>query len=175
MPNVGQHFKDLAVCPRCENPRIRIRRRVHAYMPWRCRRCNRVFRTPKVQEFVFSSGEYARGYIDAAAIPRLESRSRRRRNYLRKRKAKKALVGMVVMAGIGFIIWWILQDEYRTLDSTPAITSILAPSHTPTPTHPPHLRHLDEKQYMLELINDCLLYTSPSPRDRQKSRMPSSA
>ena len=25
------------------------------------------------------------------------------------------------------------------------------------------------------LINICLLYTSPSPRDRQKSRMPSSA
>ena len=25
------------------------------------------------------------------------------------------------------------------------------------------------------LICDCLLYTSPSPRDRQKSRMPSSA
>ena len=27
----------------------------------------------------------------------------------------------------------------------------------------------------LRLINTCLLYTSPSPRDRQKSRMPSSA
>ena len=26
-----------------------------------------------------------------------------------------------------------------------------------------------------EIIQDCLLYTSPSPRDRQKSRMPSSA
>ena len=26
-----------------------------------------------------------------------------------------------------------------------------------------------------ELQNVCLLYTSPSPRDRQKSRMPSSA
>ena len=25
------------------------------------------------------------------------------------------------------------------------------------------------------VIGDCLLYTSPSPRDRQKSRMPSSA
>ena len=25
------------------------------------------------------------------------------------------------------------------------------------------------------LVRDCLLYTSPSPRDRQKSRMPSSA
>ena len=24
-------------------------------------------------------------------------------------------------------------------------------------------------------VKDCLLYTSPSPRDRQKSRMPSSA
>ena len=27
----------------------------------------------------------------------------------------------------------------------------------------------------LEGVRDCLLYTSPSPRDRQKSRMPSSA
>src|SRR5665213_4143153 len=26
-----------------------------------------------------------------------------------------------------------------------------------------------------QCINSCLLYTSPSPRDRQKSRMPSSA
>ena len=28
---------------------------------------------------------------------------------------------------------------------------------------------------ILEVSNICLLYTSPSPRDRQKSRMPSSA
>ena len=28
---------------------------------------------------------------------------------------------------------------------------------------------------ILDLYTDCLLYTSPSPRDRQKSRMPSSA
>ena len=27
----------------------------------------------------------------------------------------------------------------------------------------------------IEFLKDCLLYTSPSPRDRQKSRMPSSA
>ena len=26
-----------------------------------------------------------------------------------------------------------------------------------------------------DVVSDCLLYTSPSPRDRQKSRMPSSA
>ena len=32
-------------------------------------------------------------------------------------------------------------------------------------------RHLDNGTS----VNSCLLYTSPSPRDRQKSRMPSSA
>ena len=30
-------------------------------------------------------------------------------------------------------------------------------------------------RYALLLHTNCLLYTSPSPRDRQKSRMPSSA
>src|SRR5674476_1637138 len=30
-------------------------------------------------------------------------------------------------------------------------------------------------RYLIPLFSDCLLYTSPSPRDRQKSRMPSSA
>ena len=29
--------------------------------------------------------------------------------------------------------------------------------------------------YRMVNVNTCLLYTSPSPRDRQKSRMPSSA
>ena len=31
------------------------------------------------------------------------------------------------------------------------------------------------RKYESDLSRDCLLYTSPSPRDRQKSRMPSSA
>ena len=33
------------------------------------------------------------------------------------------------------------------------------------------------KNEIVDIVNsmDCLLYTSPSPRDRQKSRMPSSA
>ena len=31
------------------------------------------------------------------------------------------------------------------------------------------------RSYRLERVRNCLLYTSPSPRDRQKSRMPSSA
>ena len=32
-----------------------------------------------------------------------------------------------------------------------------------------------EKWGLTDQARDCLLYTSPSPRDRQKSRMPSSA
>ena len=40
--------------------------------------------------------------------------------------------------------------------------------------------HLSNEAQQLQKVNDklrdhCLLYTSPSPRDRQKSRMPSSA
>ena len=34
---------------------------------------------------------------------------------------------------------------------------------------------MDERQSSFEASTSCLLYTSPSPRDRQKSRMPSSA
>ena len=33
----------------------------------------------------------------------------------------------------------------------------------------------ENKARAKQLDKDCLLYTSPSPRDRQKSRMPSSA
>ena len=32
-----------------------------------------------------------------------------------------------------------------------------------------------EQGWTVKKSNDCLLYTSPSPRDRQKTRMPSSA
>ena len=32
-----------------------------------------------------------------------------------------------------------------------------------------------DRKYIILNNKDCLLYTSPSPRDRQKSRMPSSA
>ena len=39
----------------------------------------------------------------------------------------------------------------------------------------PHLRNALDRKTMKSLIQVCLLYTSPSPRDRQKSRMPSSA
>ena len=38
-----------------------------------------------------------------------------------------------------------------------------------------HNHDSHSKRGLLALVNNCLLYTSPSPRDRQKYRMPSSA
>ena len=37
------------------------------------------------------------------------------------------------------------------------------------------MKHPRGKDLLKHLVRNCLLYTSPSPRDRQKSRMPSSA
>ena len=38
-----------------------------------------------------------------------------------------------------------------------------------------YLQEAIKNDFSVILIDTCLLYTSPSPRDRQKSRMPSSA
>ena len=38
-----------------------------------------------------------------------------------------------------------------------------------------HMHGPNFPELVIELVNDCLLYTSPSPRDRTRSRMPSSA
>ena len=40
---------------------------------------------------------------------------------------------------------------------------------------PAHLENLDVMRERGQLANACLLYTSPSPRDVEESRMPSSA
>ena len=38
-----------------------------------------------------------------------------------------------------------------------------------------HYNQLQKKEGAKEIVNNCLLYTSPSPRDRTRYRMPSSA
>ena len=47
----------------------------------------------------------------------------------------------------------------------------------PVPTVPEqwHDKLVPEKAEIFNLVNNCLLYTSPSPRDATLSRMPSSA
>ena len=53
---------------------------------------------------------------------------------------------------------------------------------SPYPAFRPHVekgkkasREIDVTYTNTKVLNICLLYTSPSPRDRQRSRMPSSA
>ena len=60
------------------------------------------------------------------------------------------------------------RDEAKTAPRTPSLAprpaSLAKPGSGPGNSHPADARP-----------GSCLLYTSPSPRDRQKSRMPSSA
>ena len=46
-----------------------------------------------------------------------------------------------------------------------------------SPDDAPEIEHVTREEDALPVVDSdsCLLYTSPSPRDRQKSRMPSSA
>ena len=56
------------------------------------------------------------------------------------------------------------------------IKPVRKPKKVKKTEQPKHTHELDEETHEdCELCQTCLLYTSPSPRDRQKSRMPSSA
>ena len=51
-------------------------------------------------------------------------------------------------------------------------------SHIEYETEKRHYAHVDcpgHADYVKNMVTGCLLYTSPSPRDRTRSRMPSSA
>ena len=70
-----------------------------------------------------------------------------------------------------------LQDNYSYLiiDNEKQEACVVDPSEAK-----PIINYLNDKNIKLKYILNthhhyCLLYTSPSPRDRQKSRMPSSA
>ena len=75
------------------------------------------------------------------------------------------LVFLTLGAGLGLFAWRSSrnesqpQPEVEKVDATPEVTELSWDDVRPTDI----------------LGLDCLLYTSPSPRDRQKSRMPSSA
>jgi len=82
------------------------------------------------------------------------------------------------------------REAYRTLfsldgdkqEGIQALTRVLAREElgevlalASTPITFPSLQELAETLPPIEWLWDCLLYTSPSPRDRTRSRMPSSA
>ena len=75
---------------------------------------------------------------------------------------------VLIAGGTGFSYTYsILQEHLNSGDKTP-ITLYWGGKHAAD-------LYLADKLTELAENNDCLLYTSPSPRDRQKSRMPSSA
>ena len=85
------------------------------------------------------------------------------------------LAGVVVM---GAFIHWMA----RTYDSNPTFNDCLVfAAYTATPLFVAGLSALYPNLWLAMFVGTaavsytCLLYTSPSPRDRQKSRMPSSA
>ena len=140
MPNGGQHFEDMGVCPHCDSLRIRIRRRVHPYRPWRCRDCNRTFGTPKVQEFVIPPGATGPGGIFADDIPQLERRSRQLRRRLRIQRFKKILV-VIAILGVLAAAAIAVQQQIIAPSSAPALVeesvgrvAIVLPTATPIAT-----------------------------------------
>ena len=70
-----------------------------------------------------------------------------------------------------------MKDQASVGEETPAIKYDRALSlFTESVMKPDHdLRGCAHNQGCYEQLMDCLLYTSPSPRDVEESRMPSSA
>lgn len=215
MPNGVGHFERVGICPHCRSTNIRIRRRVHLCMRWRCRRCNKVFRTPKIGEIVVKGG--TRDFMLEESIPRRERRARRKVRRILAVIGALVIVGIAVGVGIGEYglptvtltsdssiqegsdltgvdsettgreidtgrgdssltpvatpssLATLVPTQSQRSNSISTSTSLLAPTPTliPVPTSTPianpSQRHLDEKLYMLELINNERLKAGREP------------
>ena len=67
--------------------------------------------------------------------------------------------------------WLTIMDSSHLLSYTKIAVHIVENCYE----IPPAINPKDWRVIIGDLLKNCLLYTSPSPRDRQKSRMPSSA
>ena len=119
------------------------------------------------------------------AAAQVEAPDASRRDVLRL--ARNGSIGAVALAGAG---WWVVSgvratayehDLTRVGQGTPSIVQIHDPkcalcTELQRETRKA-LKAFDEDDilYLVASILTCLLYTSPSPRDRTRSRMPSSA
>ena len=69
----------------------------------------------------------------------------------------------------------IIESHYVSGSMTPGEEVFIKVDQTLTHDINAVMTYLAFEAIGLDRIRTCLLYTSPSPRDRQKSRMPSSA
>ena len=120
----------IGLCPHCKSSRIRLRRQRHRNFLWRCRSCNRAFRTPLVRRTRSERGDVERCVL-ASDIPRMERGRRisgrpwRRRNRHRGRSALAAfLVVALVILSAG--IWWLATEKDYDWDR---LTAATAPEH----------------------------------------------
>ena len=68
-----------------------------------------------------------------------------------------------------------IKEEKITIKSPEDVVSLIMPRMRDLKLEVFKVIYLDGKNQIIDIVEICLLYTSPSPRDRQKSRMPSSA
>ena len=66
--------------------------------------------------------------------------------------------------------FWCLEHGLESLEGINFVQSGYSGGSLENPTYDNHDGHQE-----VVLVNYCLLYTSPSPRDKRQSRMPSSA
>ena len=135
MPDGGEHIK-VGACPYCATRRIRLRRDVRPYRPWRCRVCNKVFRNPKIVTTTSHSKARRRGYVLAKRIPWLERDSRRLRKRLRKQKLKKVLT--IAAGAMGVLAVVVIAAQLRSSSEPPspvelAVSNDRAKVLAPTP------------------------------------------
>ena len=82
------------------------------------------------------------------------------------------LLESTVLCANSYKVAMLILPQLNSAQKSELIEWILEPRRWPTPEPP---KQADLCEMLSPLQYTCLLYTSPSPRDRQKSRMPSSA
>ena len=186
----------MGKCPHCGSRNIRRRYREHRRYKWRCRRCNRVFRSPKsgillwlgVAVVVAAAAAFFAARQGMIALPTALSPVERQidrvsevviptatslepvatlTTHLRAastsiaenapkaqatidagaRTAAKALSDALPATAVNASAATATPSTFPAASPAPTI----APTATPFPS--PHLRYLEEKQYMLALIN----------------------
>ena len=90
-------------------------------------------------------------------------------------------IGVIQLAWLGDSVWELhqrLRHVHFPLKSKDlhlsVVNEVKAKSQSKSLSQIEHLLNSNEID-LIRRARNCLLYTSPSPRDRQKSRMPSSA
>ena len=84
-----------------------------------------------------------------------------------------AIAAVVVISGSN--VGWMQQTEVQAATDLSQVPGYTGSPYTVVNDNEPDFAKSDFTTDAFEDYSDCLLYTSPSPRDRSVSRMPSSA